>query len=155
MACRLLHFTRAGRVRVASGQPIPPGVSVDTRRREGKRDMATKRSKRKAKPSSGALRDLRLSAARIRNEGERLVKRIRSDAERLISRGRGEVLRDVQQLRKDFRKRAESTIRGFERQIAKQLHAATEVEVNTLRRRVTTLERRTAELERRFGARAA
>jgi polyhydroxyalkanoate synthesis regulator phasin len=104
-------------------------------------------SKPRRKPAR-SLPKIGPSLKRIQSEGQRLVRRIRGDARVLISQGRSQVFEDVQRLRKDFRKRADATIRGLERQIAKQMHAATTTQVAALQRRIAKLERRIAELER-------
>ena len=76
---------------------------------------------------------------------EALLAQLGGDAQRMIVRNRAEVTKAVQKFRKEVERRAERTeraVREVERKILKQLHIATEEQVQRLETRLARLERR-------------
>ena len=73
---------------------------------------------------------------------EGLIENLGADAQRAIARNGAEIRKAVQGLRVEVERRAEHIVRDAERKILKQLHAATEEQVQRLEQRVAKLERR-------------
>ncbi|HEY2385391.1 MAG TPA: hypothetical protein VGK30_00400 [Candidatus Binatia bacterium] len=107
--------------------------------------MATIAKARKMKKADPVGR-VTASVKNVRREGMQLVERLRADAGKLVDRSRAEVMRDVRALRTDIVGRADRAVRKLERQVVRQLHAATQGQVRRLEARMAKLEQRVAEL---------
>jgi len=88
----------------------------------------------------------------VRREGLQLVERLRKDASKLVDRSRTEVMRDVRALRNEIVGRADRAVRTLERQVVRQLHAATQGQVRRLEARIAKLEQRVSELTAKLSA---
>jgi hypothetical protein len=91
----------------------------------------TKKLARTAAPSKRAAQGL-----------EGLIENLGADAQQAIARNGAEIRKAVQGLRVEVERRAERIVRDAERKILKQMHAATEEQVQRLEKRVALLERR-------------
>jgi hypothetical protein len=107
--------------------------------------MATIAKARKIKKAD-PVGQMKASMRSVRREGLQLIERLRADATRLVDRSRSEVMRDVRALRGEIVGRADRAVRTLERQVVRQLHAATQGQVRRLEARVAKLEQRVTEL---------